>query len=105
MTRGSGSYRFSQGRLPFFMYGLRFIAKGFLEAECRMTHEALTLGSESADLQRLRELVRNIEAEDEPAQLGLLFGELRTLVGLPQVDSVSQTGNLSAPSFGQTAEK
>ena len=70
-----------------------------------MTHEALIQASEGADLQRLRELVRNIEAEDEPAQLGLLFGELRTLVGLPQVDSVSQTDNLSAPSLGQTAEK
>ncbi len=70
-----------------------------------MTHEALIRASETADLQRLRELVRNIEAEEEPAQLDLLFGQLRTLVGLPQVDPASRTSNLSAPSFGQPAEK
>ncbi len=70
-----------------------------------MTHEALIRASETEDLQRLRELVRNIEAEEEPAQLDVLFGQLRSLVGLPQVDSNSRAGNLSAPSFGPTPEK
>ena len=70
-----------------------------------MTHGALIRASESADLQRLRELARNIEAEEEPAQLDVLFGELRSLVGLPQVERVSRTVSLSPPSFEQSAEK
>ena len=70
-----------------------------------MTHEALIRASETADLQRLRELARNIEAEEEPAQLDVLFGQLRSLVGLPQVDPNCRTGNLSAPSFEPTPEK
>ena len=79
--------------------------RGFLSPECRMAHETLIRASESADLQRLRELVRNIEAEEEPAQLDVLFGELRSLVGLPQVEPVSRTVSLSPPSFEQSAEK
>jgi hypothetical protein len=43
--------------------------------------------SEHAELQRLRELVRHIEAENEPTQLEALFDQLRNLVGLSPEDS------------------
>jgi hypothetical protein len=70
-----------------------------------VTHEALIRATENADLQRLRELVQNIAAQDEPAQLDVLFEQLRSLVGLTQVDASSQTGSLPHPSFEQPAEK
>jgi hypothetical protein len=53
-----------------------------------MTHEALMRISEMAELERLRDLVRHIAAEDEPAQLAVLFGQLRGLVGLPEAERI-----------------
>jgi hypothetical protein len=81
------------------------MGKGILESECRVTHEALIRVSEHADLQSLRELVRNIESEDEPAHLDALLEQLRGLVGLPQVDVSPRTGNLATSSAAKPAEK
>jgi len=60
-----------------------------LSAERRVTHEALMRASDQTELERLRDLVRHIEAEEEPAQLQLLFDKLRTLVGLTEEESLS----------------
>jgi len=55
-----------------------------------MTNEAAVQTLERTELDRLRELVRRIEAEEEPAQLELLFQKLRTLVGLTEEEIVSE---------------
>ena len=73
-----------------------------------MTHEALIRASEQVELEELRELVRHIEAEQEPAQLQLLFQKLRTLVGLTEEESLSteETNStlLAEPPLSQPAE-
>lgn len=71
-----------------------------------MTHEALVRASEIAELQRLRELVRHIAAEDEPSQLETLFAQLRTLVGLSQDEAdLPSTPDLAGSSLAQPAEE
>jgi hypothetical protein len=73
-----------------------------------VTHEALIRASEQVELEELRELVRHIEAEQEPAQLQLLFQKLRTLVGLTEEESLSteETNStlLAEPPLSQPAE-
>lgn len=73
-----------------------------------MTHEALIRVSEQVELEELRELVRYIEAEQEPAQLKLLFQKLRTLVGLSEEEALSteETNStlLVEPPLSQPAE-
>ena len=54
-----------------------------------MTDEAAVRALEQIELDKLRELVRRIEAEEQPAQLELLFQELRTLVGLTEEEAAS----------------
>ena len=54
-----------------------------------MTDEAAVRALEQIELDKLRELVRRIEAEEQPTQLELLFQELRTLVGLTEEEAAS----------------
>ena len=68
-----------------------------------MTHEALMRMSEFAEIERLRDLVRHIEAEEEPAQLEVLFEQLRSLMGLPQPASPSPSA--TGPAFSPSAEE
>jgi len=73
-----------------------------------VTHEALIRVSEQVELEELRDLVRHIEAEQEPAQLQLLFQKLRTLVGLTEEEALSTEKTNSTlrvePPLSQPAE-
>ncbi len=70
-----------------------------------MTHEALMRASETAELERLRDLVRHIADEDEPSQLETLFAQLRTLVGTQEEPDLTSAPDWTSSSLTQPAEE
>ena len=76
-----------------------------LGPERRVTHEALMRATDITEMQRLRDLVRNIEVEEEPTRLEVLFEQLRTLVGLSQPEIASPSPSATGPAVSPSAEE